>query len=65
MLNVKFILYSKKKVLKAVYDLGKRYPSSTSHYVLSIAGRLSASHKFKVLGTYWTSFCRYCIPAPA
>lgn len=62
MLKVKFT-YFPKKVFKPVYDTGKRYPSPTSDYVINIAGRLNVSHKSKVLGTCWTLFCRYHIPA--
>ena len=40
---------------------GKQYSSSTSHCFINIAGRLNASHRSKVVGT-WTSFCRYHPP---
>lgn len=51
MLTVKFLLYAPPKVLKPVYDMEKRYPSSASHYAINRAGRLNASHGCKVLGT--------------
>lgn len=61
MSKVKFISYSLKKYLNLFMIQGKKYSSSTSHCFINIVGRLNASHRSKVVGT-WISFCRYHPP---
>lgn len=62
MLKVKFTLYSPKKCLNLFMIQEKDIPHQLL-IVINTAGRLNVSHKSKVLGTCWTLFCRYHIPA--